>query len=48
MPVVFVTSSNNCAAEVEALVARGAVLAQFGKPFDAPDFLAAIERARVQ
>jgi FixJ family two-component response regulator len=45
MPVVFVTSSDDSTAELDALVRRGTVAAHFGKPFDVSDFLAAIEKA---
>jgi FixJ family two-component response regulator len=44
-PVVFITSSDDVALAVDALVARGAAIARFGKPFNAQDFLEAIERA---
>ena len=45
MPIIFMTSSDDVALEVDALVARGAAIARFGKPFEAQDFLDAIERA---
>jgi FixJ family two-component response regulator len=45
VPVVFVTSADDSAAELAALVARGAVVAQFTKPFEVDDFLAAVEKA---
>jgi FixJ family two-component response regulator len=45
VPIVFVTSSDASAAEVNALVARGVAIAQFGKPFDPLRFVEAIDKA---
>jgi FixJ family two-component response regulator len=47
VPVVFVTSSDESEAELDALITRGVVVAQFRKPFDVSDFLAAIEKPGV-
>ena len=44
-PVVFLTSSDEGHSEADALVARGAAIARFGKPFNVHDFLDAIESA---
>jgi FixJ family two-component response regulator len=44
MPIVFLTSSDAMAIEVSALVARGVVIAQFGKPFDPLRFIEAIDK----
>jgi FixJ family two-component response regulator len=45
VPVIFVTSSDDSKAELDALVARGVAVAHFRKPFDVAAFLVALDKA---